>query len=288
MVKRNTDYGERYITHYLPTKLAERYLSSCLVAGWCQSNRKYHMKYPQGVPFVLILYTIKGKGNLRCGDTALTLSEGSIVVIPSDTPMAYNTAPDTGMWEFYWLNLSGESVESTVKKLWEDGLACHMCRQRSRYTFLLRSLLDGINEPHRQELWQTNTITALFSLLLEEVLFETDSDTENADSLSDQLIAFLQTHYNRPITLDELSREYFLSVNQLIRVFRNRTGFTPYEYLKRYRLTKASELLAGTAMPVREVAQKVGYCNNAHFTSQFRMLYDMTPTEYRTRFSSGV
>ena len=244
------------------------------------------MDYPKGIDIVLVLYTVKGSGYLVCGDKRHTLSEGTIAFVPTHTAIQYGTDPNgSGTWEFYWLNLSGSYVEDTAHKLWEDGFTCHICRDRNQYTQIMCSLLEDSSEAFRQEQIHTNAVTALLDLLLGEILFDSNNDIPNTDPRADRLLAYLQAQYADPICLDDLSKHFFLSVNQVIRIFRTRTGYAPYEYLKRYRLTKACEFLEGTDLQVRDIAHKVGYTNSAHFTAQFRSFYGITPTQYRTGFS---
>ena len=106
-----------------------------------------------------------------------------------------------------------------------------------------------------------------------------------SERVAEQMLELIQSEYAKELTLEGFSRRFFLSKNQLIRIFRKRTGYAPYEYIKRYRLMKACELLQGTALPVNEVGERVGYSNNSHFTAQFRDCYGMTPTKFRGMFA---
>ena len=97
------------------------------------------------------------------------------------------------------------------------------------------------------------------------------------------ILEYIQENYSENITLEDLKHRFFLSKNQIIRIFKKRTGYPPYEYLKRYRLTKACELLLGTSQNICEIAAQVGYHNASHFAAQFGAVYGMTPGEYRDR-----
>ena len=107
---------------------------------------------------------------------------------------------------------------------------------------------------------------------------------ESAEA-AELILEYIQENYTRKISLEEFSKQFFLSKNQIIRIFRKRTGYAPYEYIKHYRLLKACELLQGTEIPAGEVGSRVGYCNNSHFAAQFRECYGMTPSEYRSMFA---
>ena len=286
MVRKDKEYGEALVSYYLPTKPARRYLNCCRTAGWHRCNTLYRMRYETGLEVVLVLFTVKGCGYLQLGGDRRILQEGSIVMVPPHIPIEYGTETGYGdMWEFYWLNLEGSHIETTVMNLEEDGLFPHICGNRNAYVQLFRALLEDPAADERQEQLHMRLIGALSDLMLGEMLFDTSAQQPSPDLRGDRMIAYIQDHYHEDVTLEDLSHLFFLSQNQLIRVFRKRTGYTPYEYIKRYRLTKACELLEGTDLQICEIARRVGYGNSSHFTAQFGMQYGISPKEYRLRFS---
>ena len=54
-----------------------------------------------------------------------------------------------------------------------------------------------------------------------------------------------------------------------------------YAYLREYRLQTAQKLLTETDASIAEIAHRVGYENPNKFSSAFRQVFGMTPTEYR-------
>ena len=58
-------------------------------------------------------------------------------------------------------------------------------------------------------------------------------------------------------------------------------GHTPQEYLTRFRLARAVELMRSTDYPISAIAQMVGYPNPLHFTKVFKKEYGMPPRAWR-------
>lgn len=87
--------------------------------------------------------------------------------------------------------------------------------------------------------------------------------------------------YGESLTLDELSARVGRSKYHLSRAFRECYEVTPGAYLITVRLTRAKELLAETNLPVREIGERVGFPNNAYFTSLFKKRFGCPPGEYR-------
>jgi len=65
--------------------------------------------------------------------------------------------------------------------------------------------------------------------------------------------------------------------------FKEKTGFTPSEYLHRIRMEKAQEILESTHYRILDVALQVGYTNASSFSRAFRNYAGMTPQQYRSK-----
>lgn len=93
----------------------------------------------------------------------------------------------------------------------------------------------------------------------------------------------LETHYATPITISELAERVHLSVSQFERRFKTLFQTTPAQYLVRFRLNKASQLLAVSATKITEIALQCGFYDHSHFIRQFTRAYGLSPSAYRRR-----
>ena len=98
-------------------------------------------------------------------------------------------------------------------------------------------------------------------------------------------IEYMKAYYNAGISIDDICREINLSPYYFIRLFKARTGETPYQYLLRLRLQQAEVLLEQGEYLVEEVARLCGFVHTGHFSSLYRRIKGMTPTEYRRKRS---
>ena len=176
---------------------------------------------------------------------------------------------------FYWLDLTGESILSVGAKLWQDG--CIFLSRVPPLYGLFAELLDESSS----ELQRSALVGQIFDRFISEAVF----DASRESSAADHILRYISENYRENIDLRQMSDRFYLSQNQIIRIVRARTGYTPHEYLIRFRLTKACELLQGTQTPVGEIGRIVGYDNNSHFSAAFRGFYGISPTKYRHRFS---
>ncbi len=91
----------------------------------------------------------------------------------------------------------------------------------------------------------------------------------------------MDSNYDLPLTLDELSARTGRSKYHLSRAFRKYYHITPGAYLASVRLERAKELLENTALSVCEIGQQVGFPNSAYFATLFRQRFGCSPNEFR-------
>ncbi len=274
MIYETMPYGRAKIACYVPTLPAIRYLNCCTIAGWHRCNKLYKYEYKKTVNDLFLIYTLDGMGKMEINGKTYTLCPNSFIFVPPHTPMKYYTDLQTGVWEFYWLDLTGDRIFSIAEKLWQDG--CCFFRELTNFDYIFGKLLnESLSETARSEL-----IEKIFDRIISEAIFISDQK----ESTVDRVLNYISKYYKDHIDLQKISNHFYLSQNQIIRIVRNRTGYTPHEYLTRFRLAKACELLQCTEKSVGEIGQAVGYDNNSHFSAAFRRLYGITPVEYRLHF----
>lgn len=100
-----------------------------------------------------------------------------------------------------------------------------------------------------------------------------------------QLKDHIEEHLADDLSLAELAAIVPMSEFHFARLFKATTGETPYRYIIQRRIDRAKVLLAITQLSVAEVAYRVGFANQSHFTAQFRKLVGATPKQYRTSAS---
>jgi AraC-like DNA-binding protein len=100
-------------------------------------------------------------------------------------------------------------------------------------------------------------------------------------SLFEEATDIVDQEYGSDLSLDEIARRVASSRRQLQRAYAEIGHTTFREHLTRVRMDKASELLAGRGMTVREVAHRVGYRQPAQFAKAFRRQHGVAPSDFR-------
>jgi AraC-like DNA-binding protein len=92
---------------------------------------------------------------------------------------------------------------------------------------------------------------------------------------------YLYSNYNQNVSLEELGEHACLSVNHLLRTFKQAFSLTPHQFLIQLRLQRAKSLLKTTDYPVNEVVNMIGFECSSSFIRLFKTRYKTTPLKYR-------
>lgn len=92
---------------------------------------------------------------------------------------------------------------------------------------------------------------------------------------------YIETHLSEHITINSLSRRFFISPTAVKANFRSLYGQTVHSWLLQKRMEYAAKLLADPSKSVLGIAQSVGYCSVSQFSAAFRRFFGTTPGKYR-------
>ena len=102
-------------------------------------------------------------------------------------------------------------------------------------------------------------------------------------ALVKKAILYLNTHATSQIARWKLADSVNVSEDYLTRIFHKETGFSLWEYLNRYRIFLATELLLHTDETIYEIALKTGFQDQAYFCRVFKKIHGVPPGKIRSR-----
>ena len=95
--------------------------------------------------------------------------------------------------------------------------------------------------------------------------------------------AYIDAHIGERISLDELAREAGVSRFHFARQFRLSTGESPMGYLRRMRIERSKSILQTRDSTIAEVAARLGFSDQSHFTRIFGRLVGTSPGSFARR-----
>lgn len=94
----------------------------------------------------------------------------------------------------------------------------------------------------------------------------------------------IETHYQEITELQALAGQFGIAVGYLSTLYNKMYGASPSKHLLSVRIERAKELiLRDESLPVREIAQRVGYSDPHYFSRLFHSVTGLSPSEYRQR-----
>ena len=122
----------------------------------------------------------------------------------------------------------------------------------------------------------------------EETLALFDQAKEEATPLSHptstlvkQVLAYIHQNYNQPVTRKDIAGAVGVSENYLSQIFHQEMTISPWDYLNRFRIQRAKELLRLSDETITQIAIRVGFNDSAYFSRVFRKHAGQSPLDYR-------
>lgn len=94
-------------------------------------------------------------------------------------------------------------------------------------------------------------------------------------------IELIEARLDEDLSLDELAASCSMSRFHFSRMFRQSTGYAPYQYVLRRRIEKARALLISTKDGIAEIGLAVGFVDAGHFSRTFARHIGLSPQRFR-------
>lgn len=97
-----------------------------------------------------------------------------------------------------------------------------------------------------------------------------------------EILEYIHKHYDQELSIEHFAGTMNMSIGHFSRTFKEEVGEKYVEYIAKYRLMKAKQLLLDTDLKIDEIAEKVGYWGRNSLIRAFRRYEGITPAKYRS------
>ena len=132
----------------------------------------------------------------------------------------------------------------------------------------------------RQQL--TDVWLQLFEM--SRLIIDKESTKKHTDNKVKEMMAYIHTHYQENITVEQLASIANVSKRVCFRLFQDNIHMTPLEYMTNYRLRKASAMLTETTESITQIAYNSGIGSSSYFGKMFREHFGCTPVQFRKKW----
>lgn len=246
-----------------------------------------HSFGPALKPHYLIHYILSGKGKFSIGGEEYPLEAGYGFLITPDE-LAFYQADDKEPWTYVWVGFSGTQAAEYVGNI---GLSVRQPIFKSDSSQELYRIVKDMMEHNTfglsNELRRNGQLGIFLSVIAEGSRVEKKNEEDKANIYVRKAVSFIQNNYCNPIKVTDVANYVCINRSYLYTLFQNSIGMSPQQFLTTFRITKATELLQLTSLPVESIALSCGYHDPLVFTKAFRQMKQMSPTAFRKEMQKG-
>ena len=229
--------------------------------------------------YVLLQYTISGKGSFQTPDHTYPQHAGDLFLVQVPGDSQYSLPDDSECWDVLYLEFSSECLPLLYHIHQSCGPAFHLEASSTLPEQMKQLYADAISN-QLASVFDNSKSAYAFLLDLADYALEHPALSSPRVTLAKN---YLDSHYyTTDLNLDEVADAVGLSKYHLCREFNHLYGISPGKYLANLRLQKSCALLLQNRQhTIAEIASMVGFSNDNYFCKVFRKAFGTTPTQYR-------
>ncbi|MBP5490694.1 MAG: helix-turn-helix domain-containing protein [Lachnospiraceae bacterium] len=259
---------------------------------YCSRVRDARLTYYHSHSILEIAYILSGKGQYLIDGVTYDVKQGdllvcnpgvmhqSIITNPSDPTLEFVA----GITDLHFLNMEPNSL--TLPNGPVLSLSNEVKREISRCCY---EIIDENMAPQSGRYYLVQAQMMKILILLYRAVAEKPRDevvgvpfeSYSKSYVVQKIIQYLKSNYSQHISLDGIAQNMYLSPVYISKIFKEKTGDSPINYLIQIRLAKAKEMLEENRGSIRTIAAQVGYDDVYHFSKLFKKYYGVSPLYYR-------
>lgn len=260
-----------------PSQTAKRLYYYPISAGHFFCVKNYHL-IRENYNSLLITHIIDGTFTFIKDNRHITAHTGDTVILDCYQPHEYYT---NDSFESIWVHISGSNSFDLFQEIERTDGNIIKCRDIHHVKKLMFRIFDGISSDNPPtELHMSLDIYKLFSELLNPQSIRSKGENSYEDNIQD-VKHFIMDNLNENLTVQKLADSVHMSTSHFSRVFKQQTGFSPYDYVLISRLNRAKDLLQKTDMTVASIAYEIGFNSESNFIYFFTENEGISPGKFR-------
>lgn len=217
------------------------------------------------------------EGNLRLiqAERSVIISPGSAYIIHKGSDCILETGP-AGFCRKVSVAFDGELLLPLLIKLHLIEKTDFQLNSLSECKKLIEKLKLFSECASASDFFEMSALT--YRLILELAGEITESQPESLT----RALSIMNQNIANALTVKGIAAELKISQMTLNRLFLTHLNKSPKQYFLEQKIRKACALLKNTSLPVKAIAEQIGYKDSAQFIREFRKTMDRTPRKYRT------
>ncbi len=205
-------------------------------------------------------------------------SEGAICYIPPKTSYKIITASQDS-------SITGIACYGSLADSFAQ--ACGACDTRiSLYPIAVEAYnnAEKLCESVLSTSEETNRTALAFYTLFVEMVFAKSHIVESKPALiAHHIKQYIDENLSDEMSVASIAKQFYLSETHVIRIFRDKYGVTPKQYLLRSKIEQSKLMLIDTSLQIKEIAMILHFADSYHFSHTFKRFTGVSPEKFRMR-----
>ncbi|MFV0505376.1 MAG: AraC family transcriptional regulator [Bacteroidales bacterium] len=249
-------------------------------------NAKFHYRERmEGARENVFVYCSDGGGWLQTSKGKAEIHKNQCFIMPANSYHAYG-ANKNNPWSIYWFHFLGDNVylfSSIIGKVINiDATDSNRINDRLSLFGEMYDNLEMGYSPDNLE-YASLCLSYFLGSIMHINQFRRVRNIKKMDSIQ-KSITFMKENLEKKISLEEIAENSGYSVSHFGSLFTQKTSFSPMTYYNQLKVQRACSYLQFTDLKIKEIAYKLGFYDQFHFSKTFTNEMGLTPKVYRKRY----
>ena len=230
-----------------------------------------------------ILYIEQGCCHLALDGREVRVGAGGIILFRPREPQIYSFRANDNSVSHY-IHFTGSGCAELLGRLGISDLRVFdMGASRGYEEISAKMAREYTMKRPMWESWCAAYLYELLNIIARKYMLRHNKISRSGETRINAACRRIYDNLAEPPDAGALAAECCLSESRFCHLFREVTGKSVKKFILSIKIDRAMELLRETDMPVREIAEAVGYSDQNYFSRMFRREVGVSPSKYRRR-----
>ena len=255
-----------------------------LTSGGYEATTPSHQYGPLGRSGYMLHYISNGKGTFISNNITYHMKKGDFMYIEPQKTVTM-IADRNDPWSFYWIRFTGDLIKQYMSRI---NISYRNPVFSIKDTPIVpQKIVEIVNysqDPHRSDFIYIAKLLEILDSLHNILPKVSSNQSSSPDVIYTKALYYIRNNYESTISINDVVDYLTVDRTYLYKLFKQNMNIGPKEYLTKYRLKKASELLKVSNESITFIAQSCGFPSYQRFARVFHKYIGYSPSEYQKKF----
>lgn len=246
------------------------------LSGIGVSSPEFHTVREKGLISHQILFTLEGTGKILIDGKEYISKKGGIFYVESGVPHEYY--PIGEKWTTCWMVFRGDNLREIMHRMGFSRYLYGTTENLQEVKNLFEKIEFAAEKRGGSDEYCSVLLYQYIMLMYKILIMDNKNYTE---TIVDNAVDYIENYYGEDISLQKLAELCGISMQHFCRVFHQKIGMRPLEYIARKRISQAKVELYGTDKKIAQIGEEVGYSDANYFGIVFKKYEGVSPREFR-------